>query len=156
MEFQLTAPLREPTVLTLSLQPTRRSFNSRLPCGSRLGTTRQRVARSSVSTHGSLAGADIRGNQLLSGTDVSTHGSLAGADHRQSSNRTVQPLFQLTAPLREPTSRSCATISLILVSTHGSLAGADMTSYAYSKTHARFNSRLPCGSRLVGIFLRKT
>ena len=55
--FQLTAPLREPTNF---------GFVS--------------IIDTDVSTHGSLAGADVISLDCVSGDAVSTHGSLAGAD----------------------------------------------------------------------------
>ena len=93
--FQLTAPLREPTWTTSSVDSIQ-----------------------TVSTHGSLAGADFVRVVILETTNV----------------------FQLTAPLREPTSKLSYVFTVDDVSTHGSLAGADnafsMTSYAYSvSTH---------------------
>ena len=95
MLFQLTAPLREPTWTTSSVDSIQ-----------------------TVSTHGSLAGADFVRVVILETTNV----------------------FQLTAPLREPTSKLSYVFTVDDVSTHGSLAGADnafsMTSYAYSvSTH---------------------
>ena len=95
MLFQLTAPLREPTWTTSSVD--------------------------SIQT-------------------VSTHGSLAGADFVRVVNLENTNVYQLTAPLREPTSKLSYVFTVDDVSTHGSLAGADnafsMTSYAYSvSTH---------------------
>ena len=80
-----------------------------------------------VSTHGSLAGADMLTCNIRVPLDVSTHGSLAGADFLRDSELCVMRsfnsrlpcgsrhleslfiemfgLFQLTAPLREPTRR---------------------------------------------------
>ena len=55
--FQLTAPLREPTELQ-----------------------KMYILAPNVSTHGSLAGADMRIWDNSAGGIVSTHGSLAGAD----------------------------------------------------------------------------
>ena len=55
--FQLTAPLREPTALNALC-----------------------AELDAVSTHGSLAGADIIEDPETLIGDVSTHGSLAGAD----------------------------------------------------------------------------
>ena len=57
---------------------------------------------------------------------VSTHGSLAGADLTISNVRRLALLFQLTAPLREPTRWTEWADARGYVSTHGSLAGADM------------------------------
>ena len=81
MLFQLTAPLREPTWTTSSVDSIQ-----------------------TVSTHGSLAGADFVRVVILETTNV----------------------FQLTAPLREPTLGYRGSIARLNVSTHGSLAGADM------------------------------
>ena len=81
MLFQLTAPLREPTWTTSSVDSIQ-----------------------TVSTHGSLAGADFVRVVILETTNV----------------------FQLTAPLREPTSKLSYVFTVDDVSTHGSLAGADI------------------------------
>ena len=146
--FQLTAPLREPTPYTIcplirrcfnSRLPcgSRRKdsvlqtnfyggFNSRLPCGSRLYETITGAATLRVSTHGSLAGADIVCGRRQPCTAVSTHGSLAGADAKRCTRTTGQPTFQLTAPLREPTFPFLRSRIQAGVSTHGSLAGADI------------------------------
>ena len=122
-------------------------FNSRLPCGSRLYETITGAATLRVSTHGSLAGADIVCGRRQPCTAVSTHGSLAGADAKRCTRTTGQPTFQLTAPLREPTNFHDTRICPFNVSTHGSLAGADMTSTCFWVRRRCFNSRLPCGSR---------
>ena len=71
---------------------------------------------------------------------VSTHGSLAGADVVSRSAHPTMVMFQLTAPLREPTYNESNTHSLNYVSTHGSLAGADDAAYklevnTYVSTH---------------------
>ena len=57
-------------------------------------------------------------------------------------------MFQLTAPLREPTLSPLIHLRCFYVSTHGSLAGADLVQKLQQAMHYRFNSRLPCGSRL--------
>ena len=101
-------------------------FNSRLPCGSRLYETITGAATLRVSTHGSLAGADIVCGRRQPCTAVSTHGSLAGADAKRCTRTTGQPTFQLTAPLREPTFPFLRSRIQAGVSTHGSLAGADI------------------------------
>ena len=105
--FQLTAPLREPTALMRDYISNYNRFNSRLPCGSRLGTTRQRIARSSFQLTAPLREPTIVkfahklvmccfnsrlpcGSRPISSTSihspfaVSTHGSLAGADSKNS------------------------------------------------------------------------
>ena len=102
LQFQLTAPLREPTILK--------------PDG---------TAARGVSTHGSLAGADLN--------------SLFAAPPAQQ--------FQLTAPLREPTMGARSWKLPDDVSTHGSLAGADHFGTEQISYPDGFNSRLPCGSR---------
>ena len=78
-----------------------------------------------VSTHGSLAGADSAKGCRPSPPNVSTHGSLAGADGIAISYSKSRWMFQLTAPLREPTKLLNIFAYLYIVSTHGSLAGAD-------------------------------
>ena len=57
---------------------------------------------------------------------VSTHGSLAGADFVRVVILETTNVFQLTAPLREPTSKLSYVFTVDDVSTHGSLAGADI------------------------------
>ena len=79
-KFQLTAPLREPTGFHSSVRAFRRGFNSRLPCGSRHSQILEATTVGYVSTHGSLAGADLFSLSNLDRWTVSTHGSLAGAD----------------------------------------------------------------------------
>ena len=125
--FQLTAPLWEPTQCTvdgdrillcfnsrlpcgsrphLSADPLRQSrFNSRLPCGSRPSTIMPTI--SSFSRFNSRLPCGSRREAFLSSSSVM--------------------MFQLTAPLREPTSLRA------FCSWHDSC----------------FNSRLPCGSRRV-------
>ena len=147
--FQLTAPLREPTRKCQFLQDFHLCFNSRLPCGSRL-QIRKCIRRlrcfNSRLPCGSRPEAYSDPERMV---DVSTHGSLAGADlqkaygvHQENAFQLTAPLreptveksavqlsrmFQLTAPLREPTSCMCGTRHILSVSTHGSLAGADWT-----------------------------
>ena len=124
-------------------------FNSRLPCGSRPRHYNTSGPNMTVSTHGSLAGADINTPTLATLQKVSTHGSLAGADINQPASvysrscfnsrlpcgsrrlreiqRGLDLAFKLTAPLREPTPAAFV-----------------------GKSHLdSFNSRLPCGSRLT-------
>ena len=61
-------------------------------------------SRTFVSTHSSLAGADFVAFMRNDIADpVSTHGSLAGADPYVLDYSGMVQLFQLTAPLREPT-----------------------------------------------------
>ena len=79
-----------------------------------------------VSTHGSLAGADYVVSNLPAKNGVSTHGSLAGADLAGLRATVYVILFQLTAPLREPTIFDFDHSLDDSVSTHGSLAGADV------------------------------
>ena len=57
--------------------------------------------------------------------NVSTHGSLAGADILHVNVISSLKMFQLTAPLREPTEDDYPDEEYGIVSTHGSLAGAD-------------------------------
>ena len=86
-----------------SHHPTRRRFNSRLPCGSR--------RKDSVLQTNFYGGFNSRlpcGSRLISMTRAYVH-----------------LMFQLTAPLREPTWTAIEQSELVSVSTHGSLAGAD-------------------------------
>ena len=151
--FQLTAPLREPTIWLTSSPLTPR-----------------------VSTHGSLAGADTRQpcwqkkrrefqltaplreptynvNRICSSINVSTHGSLAGADIvgviRQGDfvcfNSRLpcgsRPLcmilciasgcFNSRLPCGSRQILSFPKLHCLRVSTHGSLAGADTTGIIY-------------------------
>ena len=102
MEFQLTAPLREPTSL----------YNDVLRFFS-------------VSTHGSLAGADgyFQDSFVFDGY-VSTHGSLAGADKGKNLSSSYKPCFNSRLPCGSRQGLYIATVQII-----------------------GFNSRLPCGSR---------
>ena len=100
--FQLTAPLREPTPYTIC-PLIRRCFNSRLPCGSRLYETITGAATLRVSTHGSLAGADVS-------IPPFAHSGGSFNSRLPCGSRPELPVilakmlpFQLTAPLREPT-----------------------------------------------------
>ena len=61
----------------------------------------------------------------------------------------VHLMFQLTAPLREPTWTAIEQSELVSVSTHGSLAGADLNFFQFCDGILCFNSRLPCGSRPI-------
>ena len=144
--FQLTAPLREPTPYTIcplirrcfnSRLPcgSRRKdsvlqtnfyggFNSRLPCGSRLYETITGAATLRVSTHGSLAGADIVCGRRQPCTAVSTHGSLAGAD--------------VSIP---PFAHSGGSFNSRLP------CGSRLYWHPDGEHRQSFNSRLPCGSR---------
>ena len=102
--FQLTAPLREPTSLVRP-QAYDVLFQLTAPLREPTGPITDVTDNMLVSTHGSLAGADLRGRL-------------------QNNNYTR---FQLTAPLREPTiAPGFPLAALSHVSTHGSLAGADL------------------------------
>ena len=155
----------------------RRCFNSRLPCGSRPLPNHPDYDQNRVSTHGSLAGADDKLSMALSEQTVSTHGSLAGADYTpwfwtaieqsvsthgslagadldsDSHTSCTVVLFQLTAPLREPTSSTitdehyaCA------VSTHGSLAGADSKNSHFQETFHKKKNAFSCFSNFFITF----
>ena len=146
--FQLTAPLREPTA---------RSNSS--------------ASSPTVSTHGSLAGADPSAPHKREGTlCVSTHGSLAGADIKSAhpsqmllrfnsrlpcGSRPRAEItagnalsFQLTAPLREPTiyARFCI-FSYIRFNSQLPCGSRLRRVHAQRYRGSCFNSRLPCGSR---------
>ena len=101
--FQLTAPLREPTVRTTLRSTAFLRFQLTAP----------------------LREPTIASNDADIAQIVSTHGSLAGADLTLTSMTLMASGFQLTAPLREPTGLFGVPRALIVVSTHGSLAGAD-------------------------------
>ena len=125
IRFQLTAPLREPTQLT----------------------TKQAL-RPLVSTHGSLAGADLRsGSRLRNYQCVSTHGSLAGADTIGGNDPGEWILFQLTAPLREPTRRCTGNVARIRCFNSRLPCGSRRFFTLSDFWVQSFNSRLPCGSR---------
>ena len=123
-----------------------------------------------VSTHGSLAGADTPCMILYIALDCFNSRLPCGSRRAKRALRNIDDLFQLTAPLREPTRRpqyyrpgdhvsthgSLAGADLLRihqvpasspVSTHGSLAGADCTGGRGTGKTYGFNSRLPCGSR---------
>ena len=102
--FQLTAPLREPTTMCSFTTPSGTLFQLTAPLREPTRTKAYNRKRPDVSTHGSLAGADIaRYNLFMLIGVVSTHGSLAGADCTTSMVGWDSSTFQLTAPLREPT-----------------------------------------------------
>ena len=102
--FQLTAPLREPTTMCSFTTPSGTLFQLTAPLREPTRTKAYNRKRPDVSTHGSLAGADIaRYNLFMLIGVVSTHGSLAGADILHVNVISSLKMFQLTAPLREPT-----------------------------------------------------
>ena len=103
--FQLTAPLREPTTGEDDVPSVYVCFNSRLPCGSRRELDSTFFYNNRVSTHGSLAGADIA---LIRDyiTDLSFNSRLPCGSRPVNCHTCLQlTTFQLTAPLREPTTR---------------------------------------------------
>ena len=80
VSFQLTAPLREPT-MSYQICLRRTAFQLTAP----------------------LREPTIFDFDHSLDDSVSTHGSLAGADPKMHRQRRTNPMFQLTAPLREPT-----------------------------------------------------
>ena len=144
--FQLTAPLREPTVAFMCYNiadpvSTHGSlagadlnffqfcdgilcFNSRLPCGSR-PIYHAVHDYSVVSTHGSLAGADVGIPWKHCASQCFNSRLPCGSRHGLPVVSTPFRRFQLTAPLREPTVSDIVLSYILRVSTHGSLAGAD-------------------------------
>ena len=129
----------------LSISPV--SFNSRTPCGVRPNSKLLFVVSAPFQfTHPVWGATDLSGTKVSRLKFQFTH-PVWGATSRSPSLRLLWLVFQFTHPVWGATSALLSALGPQLVSIHAPRAGCDEGDESGDRD--RFNSRTPCGVRLV-------
>ena len=128
------------------------SFNSRTPCGVRQDLQTEKITADKVSIHAPRAGCDDRKSQIIRANNKFqfTH-PVRGATPTYAGIYEVEQTFQFTHPVRGATVDFTRLNVLSNVSIHAPRAGCDTNKSKPYKTLTSFNSRTPCGVRLIWI-----
>jgi len=169
MGFQSTRPVRDATLAVRRGHKSRRGFNPRVPCGTRLPRTPEEVRDYRISIHASRAGRDFGPvfeyvedegfnprvpcgtrhgySAISSSSKVSIHASRAGRDPRPALPFSCRKGFNPRVPCGTRRGSALLVRRGQRVSIHASRAGRDPATMSARTIQPSFNPRVPCGTR---------
>ena len=125
-------------------------FNSRSPCGERPAVRADNPCCCPISTHAPRVGSDAGHRAGASRGGISTHAPRVGSDCQALTISLTSLKFQLTLPVWGATRRHVADQRAARrISTHAPRVGSDPSQPSALRGRSYFNSRSPCGERLV-------